>query len=105
MPHHRSRLVLPGLVVGLFTACIPLPGQREISSLVVTGKSGEDTLLAGNALCKVGPDVMARVEVGDTHRCIWMRSGNDGAPGVGDPRRGIKGSSPTRPVLPPPHRE
>lgn len=105
MPHHWSRFVPPTLVVGLFTACIPLPGQREISSQVVTGKSGEDTLLAGNALCRVGPDVMARVQVGDPHRCIWMRSGNDGAPAVGDPRRGAKGGSPTRPVLPPPPRE
>ncbi|WP_145979032.1 hypothetical protein [Gemmatimonas phototrophica] len=102
MPQLLARIARTVIVASTFCACIPLPGQRELSSQVVTGKSGEDTLLAGNALCKVGPDAMARVQVGDTHRCIWMRSGNDGAPAAGDPRRAGKGGSPTRPVLPPP---
>ena len=64
----------------LCSACVPLPGNRELSRRGVSGKQGEDTLVSfDGASCRVTADAFARVQVGDEHTCAWKQVEADGS--------------------------
>ena len=67
-------------VAFLCSACVPLPGNRELSRRAVAGKQGEDTLVSfDGASCRVTADAFARVQVGDDHTCAWQQVAGDGS--------------------------
>ncbi len=76
------------LTLELLTACVPLPGRRNLSRRVVAGKVGDAVLVADDgATCAVPQNTFKRVQVGDTRTCIWQEGPpNTSTMGVGDPR-------------------
>lgn len=59
------------LLVGL-VACVPLPGNHSLSRRTVTGKQGENTLVAQDgSACRVTAAAYERVQIGDDHTCAW----------------------------------
>ena len=74
--------LLPMTLAGALAcaACVPLPGNRELSRRPVSGKQGEDTLVSfDGASCRVAADAFARVQVGDEHTCAWKQVEADGS--------------------------
>lgn len=76
------RLALP-LAPLLLAACLPLPGGRELSTQAVTGKRGENIVVASDgSYCRVAPATFERLRIGDDHTCIWQVVQGDGSGGT-----------------------
>jgi hypothetical protein len=94
-------VLLAGAVLAhaaLAAACIPLPGRRSAVARTVSGKRGEDVLVAaGGWWCRVGAATFARVQLGDRHRCAWEAADAAEPGGTG---RAVPDARPGRTRLP-----
>lgn len=101
-PRRLVRCLSASLTCILFLGCLPLPGGRSLSQQVVTGKTGEDTLVSRDGdSCVVPAKTFERIRIGDTHLCAWRTAQGSGGGTLGDPQRGGLQGPVVRPKTPP----
>ena len=88
--------------VGLAAACVPLPGNRQLSRQMVVRKEAENTLVSDEgATCRVKADAFETVNVGDQHACVWKYADSNTAPTGGSATGPVQDQAPRRaPIRP-----
>lgn len=68
----RTGVVLLLSLLVYCSACIPLTQGRMYASKRVNAKQGADVLVSLDGLtCEVASQTFQRVQVGESHRCVW----------------------------------